>query len=87
MSIACGNCDTGNPATHTVITLSGELAICEPCYKDQRGRVMREYQVNKIESYSIKANSVEEAEAIVNDLDNSSAYKVDIQTVWAGANQ
>jgi hypothetical protein len=46
---------------------------------------MREYQVNKIESYSIKANSVEEAEAIVNDLDNSSAYKVDIQTVWAGA--
>ncbi len=48
---------------------------------------MREYQVNKIESYSIKANSVEESEAIVNDLDNSSAYKVDIQTVWAGANQ
>ena len=45
---------------------------------------MREYQVNKIESYSIKANSVEEAEAIVNNLDNSSAHKVDIQTVWAG---
>lgn len=34
MNITCGNCDTGNPATHTVITLSGELAICEPCYKD-----------------------------------------------------
>ena len=45
---------------------------------------MREYQVNKIESYYIKANSVEEAETIVNDLDNSFAHKVDIQTVWAG---
>jgi hypothetical protein len=34
MNIACDNCDTGNPATHTVITLSGELALCEPCHKD-----------------------------------------------------
>jgi hypothetical protein len=48
---------------------------------------MREYEVSKIESYYVRANSVEEAEAIVNDLDNSSAHRVDIQTVWAGANQ
>jgi len=41
---------------------------------------MNQYQVNKIESYSIKADNVDEAEAIVNNLDNSSAYKVDIQT-------
>ena len=34
MNITCDNCDTGNLATHTVITLSGELALCEPCYKD-----------------------------------------------------
>jgi len=42
---------------------------------------MKQYQINKIESYSIEANNKEEAEAIVNDLDNSSAYKVDIQTI------
>ena len=42
---------------------------------------MKQYKVNKIESYSIEANNEEEAEAIVNDLDNSSAYRVDIQTI------
>jgi hypothetical protein len=30
----CANCDAGNPATHIVITLSGELALCESCYND-----------------------------------------------------
>lgn len=32
--MTCDNCPTGNPATHTVITLSGELALCETCYND-----------------------------------------------------
>ena len=34
MNIACNNCDTGNPATHTVMTLSGWLALCEFCYEN-----------------------------------------------------
>lgn len=34
----CENCDTGNLATYTVITLSGELALCESCHNDQRRR-------------------------------------------------
>jgi len=34
MNKTCKNCDAENPATHIVITLSGELALCEPCHKD-----------------------------------------------------
>ncbi len=30
----CENCDTGNTATHTVITLNGETQICEACHND-----------------------------------------------------
>ena len=30
----CDNCPSGDLATHTVMTLSGELALCESCYKD-----------------------------------------------------
>lgn len=30
----CDNCPSGNLATHTVITRSGELALCESCYND-----------------------------------------------------
>ena len=30
----CENCDTGNDATHTVITLNGETHICEACHND-----------------------------------------------------
>lgn len=30
----CQNCVSDQPATHTVITLSGELALCESCYND-----------------------------------------------------
>ena len=30
----CNNCPSGKPATHEVITLSGELALCESCYND-----------------------------------------------------
>jgi hypothetical protein len=32
--VICNNCPSGNPATHEVITLSGELALCESCYND-----------------------------------------------------
>ena len=30
----CENCDTGNTATHTVITLNGETQICGACHND-----------------------------------------------------
>jgi hypothetical protein len=30
----CENCHSDQPATHTVMTLSGELALCESCYND-----------------------------------------------------
>jgi hypothetical protein len=30
----CENCDSGNTATHTVITLNGETQICEACHND-----------------------------------------------------
>lgn len=36
----CANCDTGNPAITIVFTRSGDLALCESCYNDQKGRVM-----------------------------------------------
>lgn len=30
----CDNCPTGNLATHIVIVLDGEFALCETCYND-----------------------------------------------------
>ncbi len=48
---------------------------------------MREYQIDKVESYYIKANSAEEAKAIVAELDNSSAHKVSYEAVWAGSEE
>jgi hypothetical protein len=30
----CENCHSDQPATHIVMTLSGELALCESCYND-----------------------------------------------------
>ena len=47
---------------------------------------MKTFQLNKVESYYIQANTLEEAEAKLNDLDNSSAHKVEVQAVWSGAN-
>lgn len=32
--VICNNCPSGNPAKHEVITLSGELALCESCHND-----------------------------------------------------
>lgn len=46
---------------------------------------MKTFQLNKVESYYIQASNLEEAEAILNDLDNSSAHKVEVQAVWSGA--
>ncbi len=32
--IKCENCDTGEEATHKVITNKGLIAMCDMCYED-----------------------------------------------------
>jgi hypothetical protein len=45
---------------------------------------MRAYEILKIESYSITAETLEEAIEIVKNTDSGSAYRVDYQGVYAG---
>ena len=46
---------------------------------------MREYQIDKVESYYVTANSIEEAKEKVKEWDNSCAHKVTYEAVWAGS--
>ena len=45
---------------------------------------MKGYEIQKVETYSVKANSEQEARAMVGELDNGSALRVDYITVWVG---
>ena len=44
---------------------------------------MKTYELEKVENYAIKASSIEEAIEILNGLDNSSAYRVDVRVISA----
>jgi hypothetical protein len=48
---------------------------------------MRTYEVEKVESYYITANSQEEAVEIVKTLDNGSALRVDYRVIFVGAEE
>jgi hypothetical protein len=52
-----------------------------------RGKEMRTYEVEKIESYYITANSQEEAVEIVKTLDNGSALSVDYRVIFVGVEE
>ena len=48
---------------------------------------MRVYEIQKAETYSVTANSEEEAVEIVKTLDNGSALRVDYRAVFVGAEE
>jgi hypothetical protein len=52
-----------------------------------RGEEVRTYEVEKVESYYITANSQEEAVEIVKTLDNGSALSVDYRAVFVGVEE
>jgi hypothetical protein len=45
---------------------------------------MRSYELEKVESYAIRARNIDEAMEILNGLDNSSAFRVNVRAVYAG---
>lgn len=45
---------------------------------------MRTYELEKVESYYIRARNIEEAMEILNNLDNSAAHRVNVRAVFAG---
>lgn len=46
---------------------------------------MRTYELEKVETYQIRARNEEEAIEILNGLDNSSASRVEIRSVFVSA--
>jgi hypothetical protein len=46
---------------------------------------MRNYELEKVESYAIRARNIEEAIEILNGLDNSAAFRVNVRAVYASA--
>lgn len=46
---------------------------------------MRTYEIEKVETYQIRARNEEEAIEILNGLDNSSAHRVGIHFIFASA--
>ena len=52
----------------------------------ERGQeVIRNYELEKVETYAIRARNIDEAIEILNGLDNSSAYRVDVRVIYASA--
>ncbi len=45
---------------------------------------MRNYELEKVESYAIRARNIDEAMEILNGLDNSAAFRVNVRVVYAG---
>ena len=45
---------------------------------------MRSYELEKVESYAIRARNIDEAMEILNGLDNSAAFRVNVRAVYAG---
>lgn len=48
-----------------------------------RGKKVKTYELEKVETYAIRARNLEEAIEILNGLDNSSAYKVEVRGIYA----
>ena len=48
---------------------------------------MKEYGIRKTETYYVRANSEEEARALVDQMDNSYAWSVNVEVVWAGVEE
>jgi hypothetical protein len=46
---------------------------------------VRTYELEKVETYAIRARNIDEAMEILNGLDNSAAHKVDVRVVYASA--
>lgn len=46
---------------------------------------MRTYELEKVETYAVRARNVDEAMEILNGLDNSSAYRVDVRVIYASS--
>ena len=52
-------------------------------YEALEGERMRTYELEKVETYSIRARNVDEAMEILNGLDNSAAYRVNVRVIYA----
>ena len=52
-----------------------------------RGRQVKTYELEKVETYAIRARNLDEAIEILNGLDNSSAYKVEIRGIYASGGE
>jgi len=48
---------------------------------------MKTYELEKVESYAIRARNIDEAMEILNGLDNSSAFRVNVRVVLAGSEE
>ena len=48
---------------------------------------MREYGIRKTETYYVRANSEEEARELVNQMDNSYAWSVNVEAIWTSAEE
>jgi hypothetical protein len=48
---------------------------------------MRTYELEKVETYAIRARNVDEAMEILNGLDNSSAHRVDVRVIYTTAEE
>jgi hypothetical protein len=48
---------------------------------------MKTYELEKVESYAIRARNIDEAMEILNGLDNSSAFRVNVRVVFAGSEE
>ena len=46
---------------------------------------MRNYELEKVEIYAIRARNIEEAIEILNGLDNSAAFRVNVRVVYSGS--
>ena len=43
---------------------------------------VRNYELEKVESYAIRARNIDEAMEILNELDNSAAFRVDVRVIY-----
>jgi hypothetical protein len=46
---------------------------------------MKTYELEKVETYQVRARNVDEAVEILNGLDNSAAYRVEVRVVYVGS--
>ena len=44
---------------------------------------MRTYELEKVETYAVRARNIDEAMEILNGLDNSAAYRVNVRVIYA----